>query len=174
MKLPIAYYGNPILRKKCKAVEKVDDEIRQLVLDMEETLIAHDGCGLAAPQVHKDLALFLIKDVHKNEKNEWVYDPTMVFINPKVLEHSDEEWTRPEACISIPKIHGEVTRPLKIKIEATDLDGKVFVMELTDLPARIFLHENDHINGVLYIDRIKGKDRLALEPYLRKIKKTYS
>ena len=174
MKLSIAYYGNPILRKKCSRVEAIDDELRQLVNDMEETLIAHDGCGLAAPQVKKDLALFLVKDGYLNEKEEWIYGPTRVFINPKVLEHSDEEWSRSEGCLSIPKLHGTVSRPLKVKIEATGMDGERFVEELTGMMARIFLHENDHINGVLYIDRIKGKERLELEPYLRQIKKNYS
>jgi peptide deformylase len=174
MKLSVAYYGSPILRKKCQRVEGIDDDIRQLVQDMEETLIAHDGCGLAAPQVKRDLALFLVKDGHLNEKDEWIYEPTRVYINPKILQHSDEEWTRTEACLSIPKIHGHVTRPLTIKIEATGLDGVRFEEVLTGLPARIFLHENDHINGVLYIDRVKGKERLELEPYLRQIKKQYS
>lgn len=173
MKLPIAYYGDPILRKKCRRVDTIDDDIRQLVVDMEETLIAHDGCGLAAPQVKRDITLFLIKDINKNEKGEWVYDPTSVYINPKILEHSDEEWTRNESCISIPKLHGSVTRPLKIKIEATNLEGERFIEELVELKARIFLHENDHINGVLYIDRVKGKERLTLDPYLRQIKKQY-
>ncbi len=174
MKLPVAYYGNPFLRKKCKRVEAIDATLLQLIADMEETLVAHDGCGLAAPQVFQDLALFLIKDVYQNAAKEWVYEPTMVYINPKILSYSDETWTRSEACLSLPKIHGQVTRPFSIKIEATDIHGNRFVQELTELRARIFLHENDHINGVLYIDRIKGPEREALEPYLRKIKQTYN
>lgn len=174
MKLPLAYYGNPILRKKCKPVAIVDEEILQLVRDMEETLVAHDGCGIAAPQVFKDLALFLIKDVHQNEAKEWVYDPTRVYINPKILGYTEEVWTCKESCLSLPKMSGAVTRPVAIKIEATDLNGNRFVEELTGLHARIFLHENDHINGVLYIDRVKGEEREGLEPRLRKIKQEYS
>jgi peptide deformylase len=174
MQLPLAYYGNPILRKKCARVEAIDDNIRKLVKDMEETLLAHDGIGIAAPQVQVSLAIFLTKVPEQTGPEEWKTTDTLVFINPKILKYSEEEWERGEGCLSIPEIYGTVNRPLHIQIEATDLEGKRFTMELSELNARAFMHENDHINGVLYIDRVKGKEREDMESQLRAIKKKYA
>lgn len=175
MKLPIAYYGNPILRKKAARVETITDEIRQLVKDMEETMHALDGIGLAAPQIKHSLALFITyvsQDEAGNEADEEDIPPVVrVYINPKIIEYSQEEGSRDEGCLSIPLIYGNVIRPRHIKIEATDLEGNLFTKTLSDLPARNFLHENDHINGVLFIDRIRGKEREEIDKSLRKIKK---
>jgi peptide deformylase len=173
MQLPLAYYGNPILRKKCPRVEVIDDTIRQLVRDMEETMFTHDGVGLAAPQIHQSLALFIINIPEEIAKDQWKPGKTIVFINPKILEYSEETWDRGEGCLSIPELYGTVTRPIRIKVEATNLDGERFVEEFSDLPARAIMHENDHINGVLYIDRVKGKERTEMEPALKVIKKKY-
>jgi peptide deformylase len=171
MKLPLAYYGNPILRQKCKPIEKIDDKIKQIVKDMEETMHAHDGIGLAAPQIQVSLALFITNIPVEIAPNEYSPGATRVFINPKILEHSKEEWLRDEGCLSIPNVYGTVSRPMHIKVEATDLDGKVFVEEFSGLQARAIMHENDHINGVLFIDRMKGKEKQELEAQLREIKK---
>lgn len=173
MKLPIAYFGEPILRKKGARVEKIDDDLRQLVKDMEETLIAHDGVGLAAPQVHHSIALFLINISKQVGPNEWIPGTTYVFINPKILEYGREETLRGEGCLSIPGVYGDVYRPDWIKVEATDLNGEVFVKEFKGLEARVIMHENDHLNGVLFIDRIRGKERQELEVELRAVKKKY-
>ncbi|MEI8125440.1 MAG: peptide deformylase [Parachlamydiaceae bacterium] len=174
MKLPLAYYGAPILRKKCKRVDKINDELRQLIHDMEETMMSLDGIGIAAPQVHHDLALFLVRVPKETESGEPEEEQTMVFINPKILEHSEEHWFRGEGCLSIPKVYGTVERPLRIKVEATDLNGSQFVHEYSDLEARAIMHENDHINGVLFIDRVQGKERQELDSALRAIKKKYA
>jgi len=179
MKLPLAYYGNPILRKKCARVEAITDELRQLVRDMEETMMSYDGVGLAAPQVHKNLALFMINMSIKDEATkEYEADKTLtqniVFINPKILHYSEEGWLRGEGCLSIPKIYGVVGRPLHIKVEAMDIEGNIFTKEFSGLAARAIMHENDHINGVLFIDRIRGKEREEMEPALRALKKKYS
>lgn len=173
MQLPLAYYGNPILRKKCPRVENIDDQIRLLVQNMEETMFTHDGIGLAAPQVHQSLALFLINIPEQVAPNEWKPGKTRVFINPKILEYSEEMWERGEGCLSIPEVYGTVSRPVHIKVEATNLEGQRFIEEFSDLPARAIMHENDHINGVLFIDRIKGKERTEMEPALKAVKKKY-
>lgn len=173
MKLPLAYYGDPILRKKGARIEQIDDELRQLINDMEETLIAHDGVGLAAPQVHKSLALFLINISKQVGPNEWIPGTTHVFINPKIIEYSRDEGTRGEGCLSIPGIYAEVWRPTWVKVEATDINGQVFIKEYKGLEARAIMHENDHINGVLFIDRIRGKERKDLDQELRAVKKKY-
>ena len=176
MKLPIAYYGSPILRKKVLPVEAITDEIRQLVKDMEETMLAHNGIGLAAPQVKHSIALFITR------VNEYIDNPIenspepelKVYINPKILEYSEEVWLRGEGCLSIPKVYGTVCRPLSIKIEATDIDGNRFVETLTELPARAIMHENDHLNGVLFIDRMDKDERKEIEGDLRRLKKKYT
>lgn len=175
MKLPLAYYGNPILRKKGERVAEITSEIKQLVTDMEETMFAHDGIGLAAPQVHRSLALFIVNvPIETEDEDKWLPGKTRLFINPKILEHSEEEWIRGEGCLSIPGIYCPIIRPLKIKVEAMDLDGKIFVEEFTGLEARAIMHENDHINGVLFIDRVRGKERQQLEPLLKNIKKKFA
>lgn len=174
MKLRLAYYGDPILRKKCERIEPIPNDLKQFVLDMEETMNAHDGVGLAAPQVHRSIALFIINIPRQVGPNEWVPTMTRVFINPKILEYSEEEWLRGEGCLSIPEVYGTVSRPVKIKVEAFDLNGKHFIEEFSGIEARAIMHENDHINGVLFIDRIRGKERQELEPFLRNIKKNYS
>lgn len=172
MKLNLAYYGDPILRKKAARVDHIDDELRQFVADMIETMV-ESGMGLAAPQVKRSIALFVAMFPVEDPDGKFRYSPPQVFINPKILAHSEETWTEDEGCLSIPKLRGDVTRPLKISIEATDLDGNHFTAELVGWPARVFLHENDHLNGVLYIDRMDPKKRKEIEPKLREIKRTY-
>jgi peptide deformylase len=175
MKLPLAYYGEGILRKKGAPVTEITDEIRALVKDMEETLSHHGtGIGLAAPQVKQSLSLFIIKVPERQEDGSWIEGKVRVFINPKIISVSSELNVREEGCLSIPGIYAEVVRPVSVKIRATDLDGNVFEEEFTGLEGRCVLHENDHINGVLFVDRIRGKERNVLEPKLQAIKKKYS
>ena len=175
MKLPLAYYGNPILRKKGAPVLEITDEIRNLVNDMAETLYDHEnGIGLAAPQVHQSLALFITRIPYRDEDGTWHDGEVQVFINPKILSVSDELSIREEGCLSIPGIYGEVVRPHSVRVTATDLEGNTFEMEESGLGARCILHENDHINGVLFFDRMHGKARKNLEPKLQAIKKKYN
>jgi len=174
MELPLAYFGNPILRKKGLLIKDINEDILQLVKDMEETMNVFNGIGIAAPQVQRNLALFLINVPLETEDDENIIPgKTRVFINPKILSVSHEEWDRGEGCLSIPKVYGVVSRPLKIKVEALDINGNTFIEEFSDLEARCILHENDHINGVLFIDRVRGKPRQDMELELRKIKKKY-
>lgn len=176
MKLPITYYGNPVLRKKCERVEEITPEIRQLVVDMEETMRFHDGIGIAAPQVNRSLALFIIcVDIHTDDEQETTIPGKLrVFINPKILEYSEVQWVRGEGCLSIPGIYGEVVRPMTIKVEAMDIEGNIFVEEFNELEARAIMHENDHINGVLFIDRVRGKERQEMEQPLKALKKKFA
>ncbi len=175
MKLPLSYYGNPVLRKKCREVEEINDEIRRLVSDMSETLEAQNGIGLAAPQVGKDLRLFITKVPvpSKDDPDQWEDGPLYVFINPVLSEPSPESWESSEGCLSIPKVYVPVTRPYRIKVEATDLDGNRFTEEFSGLQARCCMHENDHINGVLMIDRTDKASRKEIDADLRRIKKEY-
>jgi peptide deformylase len=175
MKLPLAYYGDPILRVKCSQVKEINDDIRQLVNDMIETLEEYKGAGLAAPQVHRDLALFMtfapVRDPENPEK--WLKPRLRVFINPKIISYSKDESVWGQGCLSIPKIFGDVRRPFTIVVTATDLDGNSFTEEFSDYEAQAVMHENDHINGVLFIDRLEMRERKKLEPQLRELKKKY-
>lgn len=171
MKLPLAYYGNPILRKKVSPITEINDDIRQLVLDMAETMIAHNGCGLAAPQIHRSISLF-ITQIPYYENEEYMPGELKVYINPKIIEYSQEQDLLEEGCLSIPKIREGVYRPLKIKIQATNLNGEIFEEQLSEFEARAFMHENDHLNGVLFIDRISPRQKKRIESKLREIKKT--
>lgn len=173
MKLPLAYYGDPILRKKAERVDHIDDELRQLVTDMAETMEVENGMGLAAPQIHRSLTLFITHVPVRGPDDTWQPGTFRVFINPKILEISEQFWEHEEGCLSIPKLSGTVRRPVHVKVEYTNLEGKTLVEEFEGLEASCVLHENDHINGVLYIDRVKGKERQAMEPQLREIKKKY-
>lgn len=183
MKLPLTYYGNPILRKKTTRVDAITDELRQLVNDMVETMHESNGIGLAAPQINQSISLF-ITDVpikapgnpdNPEDPNGFHWEPgtLRVFINPKIIFYSEEQWHYSEGCLSIPGLSGDVTRPVTIKVQATDIDGNAFEGEFSWLEARCIMHENDHINGVLFIDRIHGKERKDLDPKLNEIKRKF-
>lgn len=174
MLLPLAYYGNPILRKKAAPVKEINEEIRKLVADMIETMNAKDGIGIAAPQVQHSLALFVTRAPIMLADGEWEKGEIRVFINPKIVGVSSEQNCYSEGCLSIPKLYGDVYRPNKITVQAQDLNGNTFVEDFVGFPARVILHENDHINGVLFIDRLEAKERKQIESQLREIKKKFS
>lgn len=173
MKLPLRYYGDPILRQKAQPVEAITEEIRQLCLDMIETMLAYNGIGLAAPQVGHLVRIFVSNVAYEDEEGEVHLGDPVVYINPVLVEPSDSLVERSEGCLSIPKLYAAVARPLKITVEAMDIEGKSFTKECYGYHARNIMHENDHLNGVLFIDRIKGKRRTLLEPELRRIKLQY-
>lgn len=174
MKLPISYYGNPVLRQKAKRIEGIDDEIRQLVADMKDTVEALNGVGLAAPQVGRSVALFIT--LIPRYVNDEMVEPgkLRVFINPQIISYSQEIWSCQEGCLSIPQFWDIVDRPLKVTLKATDLDGHTFTEEFIGFDAHVILHENDHLNGVLFVDRLPPKRRKELENFLRETKKKYA
>lgn len=175
MKLDFIYYGNPILRKKAKPVENISNEIKQLVDAMIEAMDQKDGIGLAAPQVNHSIALFITRAPIENDENDdWEKGEVRIFINPKILSYSSDEDYFSEGCLSIPKVYGDVFRPLKIKVEATNLEGKRFTEDFSGMSARVILHENDHLNGVLFIDRLESSERKKIDSKLREIKKKFN
>lgn len=173
MKLPLAFYGDDVLRKKAIPVLKIDASIKKLVSDMAETMEANNGCGLAANQVHQPIALFITRIPKESDDESSSPGDLRVFINPKILSYSDEMWPYEEACLSIPGVREVVERPSKVTFQAMDLNGKIFIEEFTKFDAHVMMHENDHINGVLYIDRIPIKQKKKIENRLREIKKRY-
>lgn len=172
--LKLRYYGDPVLRKKGALIEQFDDQLRELANAMIEKCHELNGLGLAAPQVGKSLALFITNCPVPGPDDKWIPGQVRVFINPKILEVSEEKDTREEGCLSIPNLYEAVERPIAVRVKYQDLDGKELIEEYSGLEARCIMHENDHVNGVLYIDRIKGKRRKLLNPILDAIKMKYS
>lgn len=171
MRLPIYYYGHPVLRKHCAPIEEITDEIRKLAQDMIDTMDQSDGIGLAAPQVGYPLRLFVCRNYIFGEDKNWTLSPPKVYINPKLSSPSDRLLTDVEGCLSFPKLRLEIDRPDFIVVEAMDIHGQLFREEVEGYNARVRMHENDHINGVLFIDRIDAGRRKEIDPMLREIKK---
>jgi peptide deformylase len=140
--LEIAKYGEPVLRVRCKPVERVTDETRALIADMFETMEAAAGVGLAAPQVRVPQRLF-VYDVGEGPD---------AIINPELVRH-DGEVVGVEGCLSIPRLQGEVARAQKVLVRGLDRHGKKVRIEAEEWLARVFQHEMDHLDGVLFIDR---------------------
>jgi len=161
MELPLAYYRDPVLRRKTAKVNGIDDELRQLVADMIETLHVYDGVGIAAPQVHHSLALF-ITCVPTQRGGKWSQGSDRVFINPQILETSQETQVTSEGCLSIPNLYLNIIRPKKITIQAVDMEGNPFQETFKGFEAANFLHEYDHLNGILIVDRLEKDERKEL------------
>jgi len=174
MILPLAYYGNPVLRKKTAPVGEIDESIHQLVKDMAETMEANEGCGLAAPQVGLSISLFITCIPRYVDEETVLPGELRVFINPKILSYSEEVWPCMEGCLSIPGLRETVVRPYKVVIQATNLDAEEFTEEFSEFDAHVVMHENDHINGVLYIDRLLPNKKKELANFLRDLKKKYA
>lgn len=171
----IRYYGDPILRVRSEPVGEITDEIRELVRFMIDYADNHNGIGFAAVQLGVPLRIFVLRDYVVGEEGKWTISPEpKVFINPKIVWKSEETEEDEEGCLSIPGFKaGPVERPRKVRIEATDLEGNTFTEEREGMNARVSFHENDHVNGVLYIDRLPHNARKKLEPELQALKKQY-
>ena len=171
MALKIVLYGDPILRQKALAIAEVTEEVKQLAGEMIETMIRADsGGGLAAPQVGRSIRLFVLRDEKFSSSDEMEFHPPEVVINPVFSNPSKETEEADEGCLSLPKIQVKVERPLEIDVRYTNLQGEEIQERLKGFRARIFMHENDHLNGTLIIDRTSDKERRQVEPMLRKIK----
>ncbi len=169
MILPIVHYGQKLLRTKCAEVGEITPNILQLVADMIETMSVKNGVGIAAPQVGYSLRIFVASDYIENEEGESLLSKPRVYINPKIVSKSEETCFETEGCLSIPGIREEVERPISIVMEATDLEGNLFTEELTLYNARIRMHENDHLNGVLFVDRLSPLKRKKIAHFLKQI-----
>ena len=147
------------LRKKTRPVEEIDDSVTSLVDNMVETMFKAEGMGLAAPQIGKSMAVFVM-----NFKDDF-----HIFLNPNILELSEEEEKEDEGCLSVPGVSAELSRPKKVVVEATDLDGNPFKLEREGLAARVIQHEIDHLNGTLYFDKLsEARKSLLLSEYRNK------
>jgi peptide deformylase len=171
-------YGEPVLRAKGKQIEKIDDEIRALAADMLETMYDANGVGLAAQQVGRALQLTVIdvSDAESRPSRMWLageeVDPKehmpLILINPE-LQLGEELELGTEGCLSFPEITAEIPRPAKVKVTAQDLQGVRIEFEAEGLLARAVQHENDHLNGILFIDRMSSATKVSLGGKLKRL-----
>jgi len=174
MILPLIYYGNNLLRTRSGKVKQIDPEIKQLCFDMIETMDANNGVGLAAIQVGKPFRIIVIRPVLETENGESYLGDAEIYINPVLSNPSENTEILSEGCLSIPKLHFDVERPVSIHIEALDINGDKISKEIIGFKAREIMHENDHLNGVLFIDRLSAKKRKEIEPALKEIKEKFN
>ena len=153
MILPIYLYGQPVLRKPTEEIEQ-SPELKPFIADMFETLTQAEGCGLAAPQVGKPWRLFIVDGSELGEDYPDCLDFKQVFINPEIIDESEETSTYSEGCLSLPGISENVVRPKTITIRYQDADFQWHEDTLTDFRARIVLHEYDHLEAHVFTDRI--------------------
>lgn len=172
-KLPLRYFDDSILRQKALSIDTIDDSIIKLADEMIEIMIAAKGVGLAAPQIGKLLRIFVMRDEIMDATGEFVLGDPEVIINPTLFNPSSEKVSMVEGCLSLPGLHVEVFRPQSIHIRYQNLKGEEIEEELTNFRARVAMHENDHLNGVLIIDRISPKERKKVGSHLQAIKKKY-
>src|ERR1700719_4392679 len=180
MKLPILQYGDPMLRAKGKGIDQIDDRIRELVANMLETMEAANGVGLAAQQVGEALRLTVL-DISRVEDrpstmklNGQDVDPQtampLVLINPEI-ELGAETESGTEGCLSFPEITGEIERAKSIIVRAQNLDGDPIELETSGFLARAIQHEVDHLNGILFIDRMSSAAKTSLSSKLKRLQK---
>lgn len=176
MILPIVAYGDPILKQRAKEISSSSKDLEILLKNMWETMYAANGVGLAAPQVGKSLRLFIVDgspfsveaSLTEDEKNE-LKGFKKVFINPKILQKSDDLENFNEGCLSIPDVRGDLTRPTTIKIKYQNQYFKEITEHISGLPSRIVQHEYDHLEGILFTDKLSALKKKLLKNKLLKI-----
>ena len=178
MILPIVAYGDPVLKKKAVEIDKDYPKLEALIANMYETMYGASGVGLAAPQIGLAIRIFLVdaspfaedEDLSEVEKAQ-LKDFKKTFINPVILEEEGDEWVFNEGCLSIPDVREDVFRQPKIKIQYQDEFFNTNVEEYDGLIARIIQHEYDHIEGVLFTDKLSSFKKRLLKGKLQNISK---
>ena len=179
MILPIVAYGTPVLRQVAKDITPEYPDLAKLIEDMWETMYSSNGVGLAAPQINRDIRLFVIDshqvfdNLEENERDKYPDGPgtKQVFINAHVTDLNGEEWSYNEGCLSIPKIREDIVRHEEVTIEFVDENFEPHTQTYNGITARIILHEYDHIEGKLFIDYLKPLKRKLLKSKLDDITK---
>ncbi len=178
MILPIIAYGDPVLRKVGVTIDKEYPDLDTLIENMRETMVNASGVGLAAPQIGKAIRLFIInatpfsedEDLEKEER-EFLSNFNKVFINAKILKEEGDEWVFNEGCLSIPDIREDVFRQEKITIEYLDENFEKHTDVIEGIAARIVQHEYDHIEGILFTDKISSLKKRLIKKKLENISK---
>ena len=172
-------YGTPVLRKVCKDIDANYPGLEKLIEDMWETMYNSNGVGLAAPQINKDIRLFVMDSMQifenqeEDEKDDFPDAPGYkgVFINAHILKTDGDEWSYNEGCLSIPKIREDVMRPQGVTLRFLDENFKEVTKTFNGISARVILHEYDHTDGKLFIDYLKPLKRTLLKRKLDDITK---
>lgn len=159
-KLDIVMLGDARLRKKSKTVKHFDNKLKQLVEDMAQTMREANGVGLAAPQIGINERLIVVEIPADEEEDDPEAGKLHVFVNPEIIRQRGETIIGDEGCLSIPGYVGEVSRPSQVTIRGQDVHGKPIRIKAYDYLARVFLHEIDHLDGVLFIDHIAEPAKL--------------
>jgi len=178
MILPIVAYGDPVLKKKAKDISKDYPKLDELLFDMYETMYGAYGVGLAAPQIGLPIRIFLVdtepfsddESLSEDEK-ETLKNFKKTFINAKILEEEGDEWAFNEGCLSIPDVREDVFRKPKIKIQYQDENFETHIEEYDGLIARVIQHEYDHIEGVLFTDKLSSFKKRLIKGRLTNISK---
>ncbi len=171
MTYPVYVYGSPVLRKVAGPVEEDMNGLSRLIEDMFETMYKSDGVGLAAPQVGISKRIFVIDASPMAEENPELEGFKKAFINPVILYREGDEWPFNEGCLSIPNIREDVNRPSDIEIEYYDENFKFYREKFDGIKARIIQHEYDHLEGILFVDRINPLKKRILRGKLNAISK---
>lgn len=161
--MEIMTYGCPVLKEKAEDVTDITDEVIRLAENMAFTMHAAPGIGLAAPQVNRSIRLITI-DLSVGEKQEQL----IVLVNPEIIEQEGETLLE-EGCLSVPEINEKVSRPERVVVQGTTLEGRDITLEARDLLARVFCHEIDHLNGKLFVEHLSPlKQRLIKQKFRKK------
>lgn len=171
MIMPIVAYGHPVLRKKAENIDKNYPDLQQFIADMFETMYKSNGVGLAAPQVNRSIRLFVIDATPYAEDFPGETNLKRVFINPQIIEEKGEEWSFNEGCLSIPDIREDVIRKTELRLQYYDEDFNFHDEVITGVMARVMQHEYDHLEGVLFVDRISPIRKIMLKRKLTDISK---
>ncbi|MDA0328633.1 MAG: peptide deformylase [Gemmatimonadetes bacterium] len=163
----IVLMGDPVLRAEAEPVTVFDDGLRRLVRDMFETMYHAEGIGLAAPQIGVSTRVVVV-DLRRDEGDD-VQDHRIALVNPVVTWSSEDTYRQSEGCLSIPELEEVVRRPVSVVVEGQDPDGNDVVVEADDLYGRALQHEIDHVNGILFIDRVTPLKRRLLLKKWRKL-----
>jgi peptide deformylase len=169
MRFPVTIYGDPLLRKKSKPVEKDHEGLTEIIDNMWETMYSADGAGLAAPQVGLSLRIFLADASSAADEDPELINFKKVFINPEIIEVFGEEWVMNEGCLSLPGIREDIKRPDKVRIRYQDENFNLHEDIFEGYPARIIQHEYDHLEGVLFIDHLSQLKKKLLKNKLKNI-----
>jgi peptide deformylase len=168
---PIVLYGSPMLRKSSREIQIGHQELKELVTDMFETMHVSDGIGLAAPQIGKSLRIFVVDATPMKEDDPSLDGFKKVFINPRIVEETGERWTYKEGCLSLPGLHEDVDRHSSIRIQYFDEEFNFHDEKYDGVKARVMQHEYDHLDGVLFIDRISPLKKKLIKGKLNDIAK---
>ncbi|MBS3806443.1 MAG: peptide deformylase [Bacteroidales bacterium] len=171
MTLPIYVYGSPVLRKVARPVEQNEEGLEEFIDNLWDTMYKSDGIGLASPQVGKSVRIFVIDGTPLAEDDPSLKDLKVTFVNPEILERHGDDKTYEEGCLSIPNLREEIVRPEKVRIRYYDRHFNQHEEEYVGIAARIIQHEYDHLQGVLFTDKVAPLKKRMLRNKLNAIAK---